>query len=105
MNGRTRLWRGNISGTGPANPGYLAWLAGKGFTQAQFDASGFVVDVTDSGIDDGTTSPNHFGLYSGGDTTAASRVAYARLVGTPNSGSTLKGCDGHGTLNAHIAGG
>jgi hypothetical protein len=63
------------------------------------------VDVTDSGIDDGTTSPNHFGLYSGGNTNAASRVAYARLEGTPNSGSTLKGCDGHGTFNAHIAGG
>jgi hypothetical protein len=96
---------GNISGDVPAGPGYLAWLAGKGFTQEQFDASGFVVDVTDSGIDDGTTSPNHFGLYSGGDTNAASRVAYARLEGTPNSPSTLKGCDGHGTLNAHIAGG
>ena len=96
---------GNISGTGPMGPGYLAWLAGKGFTQTQFDASGFVVDLTDSGIDDGTTSPNHFGLYSGGNTNAASRVAYARLEGTPNSGSTLKGCDGHGTLNAHIAGG
>jgi hypothetical protein len=95
----------NMSGAVPAGPGYLAWLAGKGFTQAQFDASGFVVDVTDSGIDDGTTSPNHFGLYSGGNTNAASRVAYARLEGTPNSGSTLKGCDGHGTLNAHIVGG
>jgi hypothetical protein len=96
---------GNVSGTIPAGPGYLAWLAGKGFTQQQFEASGFVVDVADSGIDDGTTSPNHFGLYSGGDTNAASRVAYARLVGTPNSGSTLKGCDGHGTINAHIAAG
>jgi hypothetical protein len=96
---------GNISGNVRVGPGYLAWLAGKGFTQQQFDASGLVVDVADSGIDDGTTSPNHFGLYSGGNTNAASRVAYARLVGTPNSGSTLKGCDGHGTINAHIAGG
>jgi hypothetical protein len=96
---------GNISGDVPSGPGYLAWLAGKGFTQEQFDASDFVVDVTDSGIDDGTTSPNHFGLYSGGNTNSASRVAYARLEGTPNSGSTLKGCDGHGTLNAHIVGG
>jgi hypothetical protein len=96
---------GNISGTVPDGPGYLAWLAGKGFTQEQFDASGFIVDVADSGIDNGTTSPNHFGLYSGGNTNAASRVAYARLEGTPNSGSTLKGCDGHGTLNAHIVSG
>jgi len=96
---------GNLSGAVPVGPGYLAWLASKGFTQEQFDASGFVVDVTDSGIDDGTTSPNHFGLYDYGNTNAASRVVYARLVGTPNSGSTLKGCDGHGTLNAHILGG
>ena len=94
---------GNISGNVPSGQGYLAWLASKGFTQEQFDASGFAIDVADSGIDDGTTSPNHFGLYSGGNTNAASRVAYARLVGTPNSGSTLKGCDGHGTINAHIA--
>jgi hypothetical protein len=96
---------GNLSGDVPVGPGYLAWLAGKGFTQEQFDASGFVVDVSDSGVDDGTTTPNHFGLYSAGNTNAASRVAYARLVGTPNSDSTLKGCDGHGTLNAHIVGG
>lgn len=96
---------GNLSGNAPSGPGYLAWLAGRGFTQEQFTASGFVVDVTDSGIDDGTTAPNHFGLYSGGETNAASRVAYSRLEGTPNAGSTLKGCDGHGTLNAHIIGG
>ncbi len=96
---------GNISGNAPSEPGYLAWLAGKGFTQEQFDTSGFVLDVADSGIDNGTTSPNHFGLYSGGNTNAVSRVAYARLVGTSNSPSTLKGCDGHGTINAHIAAG
>jgi hypothetical protein len=96
---------GNLSGSAPFGPGYLAWLAGKGFTQAQFDASGFVVDVSDSGIDGGTTSPNHFGLYAQGDTNAASHVVYARLEGTPDSPSTLAGCDGHGTINAHIIGG
>ena len=96
---------GNLSGNVPAGPGYLAWLAGAGFTQEQFSASSFVVDVTDSGIDNGTTAPNHVGLYTGGDTNAASRVAYTRLEGTPNPGSTLKGCDGHGTINAHIIGG
>ncbi len=96
---------GNLSGNVPSSPGYLAWLAGKGFTQAQFDASGFVVDVSDSGIDDGTNSPNHFGLYTGGSLSNASRVVYNRLEGTSNSDSTLSGCDGHGTLNAHIVGG
>jgi hypothetical protein len=31
---------GNISGNSPTGPGYLAWLASKGFTQAQFTTSG-----------------------------------------------------------------
>ncbi|HEX4645111.1 MAG TPA: S8 family serine peptidase, partial [Verrucomicrobiae bacterium] len=98
---------GNLSGDVPAGPGYLAWLAGKGFTQAQFTASGFAVDVSDSGIDNGTTSPNHFGLYVAENLANASRVIYNRLEGTPNNGtnSTLAGCDGHGTLNSHIIGG
>lgn len=93
---------GNLTENLPDGPGYLAWLASKGFTQAQFDSSGFVVDVADSGIDNGTTTPGHFGLYPLGDTSQSSRVAYARFEGTPNPGGTLEGCDGHGTLNTHI---
>ena len=96
---------GNLTGNVPSGPGYLTWLAGKGFTQAQFASSGFAVDVTDSGIDNGTTSPGHFGLYTSGDTTQKSRVVYNRLEGTEHSGSTLQGCDGHGTLNTHIIAG
>ena len=96
---------GNLSGNIPIGPGYLAWLAGKGFTQTHFDASGFVVDVSDSGIDNGSTIPNHFGLYKTGNTSSSSRVGYNRLEGSPNAGSTLQGCDGHGNLNSHIIGG
>ena len=96
---------GQLSGNGPSGPGYLAWLAGKGFTQQQFTDSGLVVDVCDSGLDNGTNNANHFGLYTAGNTALASRVVYNRLEGTPNSGSTLQGCDGHGTLNGHIIGG
>ena len=96
---------GNLSGNLPGGPGYLAWLAGIGFTQAQFTNSGFVVDLSDSGIDNGTTAPGHFGLYPLGNTSQASRVAYNVLQGRPNSGSTLQGCDGHGTLNSHIVAG
>ncbi|HXT12047.1 MAG TPA: S8 family serine peptidase [Candidatus Angelobacter sp.] len=95
---------GNLSGTVPSGPGYLAWLASKGFTQEQFDASGFVVDVSDSGIDNGTLNPGHFGLYRFGDLAQASRLAYIGVAGTLNPGGTLAGCDGHGTLNAHIVG-
>ncbi|MEI9959971.1 MAG: S8 family serine peptidase [Limisphaerales bacterium] len=102
---QAQIMAGNLSGNVPNGPGYLAWLAGKGFTQAQFDASGFVVDVSDSGIDDGTTTPNHFGLFKTGNLASTSRVAYARLEGSANSGSTLQGCDGHGNLNGHIIAG
>jgi uncharacterized repeat protein (TIGR01451 family) len=102
---QAQIMAGNLNGTTPTGPGYLAWLAGKGFTAEQFAASGFVVDLTDSGIDNGTILPGHFGLYEEGNLTASSRVAYQRLEGNPNPGSTTAGWDGHGNLNAHILGG
>lgn len=102
---QSQIIAGNLTGTGLSGPGYLAWLAGKGFAQSQFDASGFVVDVSDSGIDNGTAHPGHFALYPAGNTSATSRVVYNRLEGTPNRRSTLAGCDGHGNLNTHIIAG
>jgi hypothetical protein len=99
---QNQIIAGNLSGNVPSGTGYLAWLAGKGFTQAQFTTSGFAVDISDSGLDNATTSPNHFGLYVTGIKPGTSRVVYNRLVGTAHAGSTLKGCDGHGTLNSHI---
>lgn len=102
---QTQIIAGNITGSSLSGPGYLDWLLAKGFTQEQFDASGFAVDVTDSGIDNGTLSPDHFGLYAGGNPASASRVIYNRLEGTPHAGSTVAGCDGHGNLNAHILAG
>jgi len=89
---------------GPSGPGYLAWLASRGFTQAQFDASGFIVDVADSGIDNGTDTIGHFGLHRLGDLNQPSRIAYYRIEGTLNPGGTLAGCDGHGALNGHVIG-
>jgi uncharacterized repeat protein (TIGR01451 family) len=100
-----QIMAGNLSGNVPNGPGYLAWLTSKGFNQSQFDASGFVVDVSDSGIDNGTTNVGHFGLYKSGTPASGTRVAYSRLEGAANSGSTISGCDGHGNLNAHIIGG
>lgn len=100
-----QIMAGNLSGLLPNGPGYLAWLASKGFNQAQFDASSFVVDLSDSGLDNGSTSPGHFGLYQSGNPAGSSRVAYARLEGSPNPGSSLSGCDGHGNINGHIIGG
>jgi hypothetical protein len=95
----------NSAGNGPTEGDYLAYLASKGFTQSQFDASGFVVNVSDSGIDNGTTAPNHFALYTGGVRPGESRIVYNRLVGSRNSQSTIQGQDGHGNINAHIIGG
>ena len=42
---------GNLTGNAPSGPGYEAWLATKGFG-APF---GFAIDVTDSGLDRGST--------------------------------------------------
>jgi hypothetical protein len=102
---QAQIVAGNLSGNLPSGPGYLAWLGSKGFTQAQFTASGFVVDLSDSGIDNGTTNPNHAGLFTLGIMTNSSRVVYNRLEGMGNPGSTLQGCDGHGNINAHIIAG
>ena len=96
---------GNLTGSSPTPGDYLAYLASRGFTQGQFTASGFAVNVSDSGIDNATTTPNHFGLYLDGIIPGTSRIIYNRLEGTPHAGGTLQGCDGHGNLNAHIVGG
>ena len=96
---------GNLTGNVPSGAGYLTWLTGTGFNQNQFSASSFAVDITDSGIDNGTIFPNHFGLYRGGGRPGISRVVYNRLEGTPHAGSSIRGVDGHGNLNGHIIGG
>ena len=85
--------------------GYLDWLTSKGFTQEQFTQSNFAIDISDSGVDNGTVTPGHFALYTGGNSSNASRIIYNRLCGTPNANSTLVGTDGHGNINAQIAGG
>ena len=102
---QAQIIAGNLAGAGPSGPGYLAWLADRGFTQEQFSASAFVVDVCDSGIDNGTTTPNHFGLRRLGAVDGVSRIAYSRREGTASPGGTIQGRDGHGTLNAHVIGG
>ncbi|MCW5851977.1 MAG: S8 family serine peptidase [Anaerolineae bacterium] len=97
-----RIVSGQLTGNGPTPGNYLTWLMSKGIGPATFD---FAVDVSDSGIDNATTLPNHFALYPLGALGATSRVVYNRLEGTANTSSTLQGCDGHGTINAHIVGG
>ncbi len=78
---------GNLSGNSPSGPGYLTWLAGKGFTSSQFTA--FAVNV----VDDATSLTGHPDLSS-------SRVAFTN---NPTSQTGAQG--GHGFLNANIIGG
>ncbi|MDQ3798824.1 MAG: S8 family serine peptidase, partial [Acidobacteriota bacterium] len=102
---------GNFAGDAVTPGNYLSYLTSKGFTQEQFDASNFVVNINDSGIDSGAFSPpntaatKHFGLFRFGLPNLSSRVVYARLQGAASVNSTTLGCDGHGTINAHILAG
>jgi subtilisin family serine protease len=99
------IMSGNLTGNDPTPMDYFGYLTGHGYDLST--VSDFAVNLSDSGIDNATQTPNHFGLYRLGDSTnpSNSRIIYNRLVGTPNPGSTLQGCDGHGTLNSHIVGG
>ncbi len=99
------IMSGNLNGNVPIQMDYFGYLTSHGFDLGT--VSDFAVNMSDSGLDNGTQTPNHFALYRLGDSTnpSNSRVIYNRLVGTPNPGSTIQGCDGHGTLNSHIVGG
>ncbi|MBX7219333.1 MAG: S8 family serine peptidase [Blastocatellia bacterium] len=94
------------SGVPNPTPDYATFLANAGFTQAQFDASNFVVDLSDQGLDNGTTSPNHFGLFKGGVRPGTSRVAYNLLYGT-GVANDMTGCGsiGHGSWTTHVLAG
>jgi len=78
---------GNLSGNSPSGPGYLTWLAGKGFNSSQFGS--FVVNV----VDDAYSLTGHPDLPS-------SRIAFQN---NPSNQSGAQG--GHGFLNSHIIGG
>lgn len=88
-----------------ATPGnYLTQLANWGFTQNQFDTSNFVVDVSDQGVDDGTTTPNNFSLYRNGSKAQGSRLVYRVTAGTAGSDAG-RGVRGHGNIDVSIIGG
>ncbi|MBS1794971.1 MAG: S8 family serine peptidase [Acidobacteria bacterium] len=101
---QARIVTGFLSGNQPVAGNYLDYLASKGFTQQQFDAATFAVNVVDQGIDNGTTSPNHFALYRLGAPQNGTRMYFSRIVGTPGTDGG-HGCRGHGTIDAHIIGG
>jgi hypothetical protein len=109
-----------IGGTEPNAGNYLDTLARWGFTQAQFDQSNLIVDVTDQGVDvspigpdPGTApylsnagpiaQPRHFSLYTGGNPANVSRYVYkGNWSSEPNNSL---GYNGHGQLIASVLGG
>jgi subtilisin-like proprotein convertase family protein/subtilisin family serine protease len=81
----------------PSDPGYLAWY------NARFPAPfTFAIDVTDSGIDDGTDTPVHPDFYELGSTSSPDRLNYQVNY---SGDSVIRDCTGHGTNVASIAAG
>ncbi|MFT7618273.1 MAG: PKD repeat protein [Planctomycetota bacterium] len=78
---------GNYSGSQPSGPGYLSWLASKGFDSSQF--SSFAVNV----VDDAMSLLGHADLPN-------SRVVFGN---NPTNQTGSEG--GHGFLNANIVAG
>jgi hypothetical protein len=101
---QAQIMAGNLTGNVPTPGNYLTYLTGKGFNLSTI--AGFGVNVSDTGLDNGTTTPFQFLLYRLGDSTlpADSRVSYVVQTGTA-AVSDLPGCNGHGNLNCTIIGG
>jgi PKD repeat protein len=87
-----QILAGAHDGLAPTGPGYRAWLDAWGLTG--LDA--VIVDVCDSGLDTGETSPPHHPDLGG-------RYAFCNNFVTSET-SCDDGC-GHGTINAGIVGG
>ncbi len=83
----------------PSGPGYLAWLASKGFPTdpAQYP----IVDVVDDGIDNGTTAALHPDFHQLGQAGDPSRIVFN---GNCTADAAADGREGHGNLNAGIVG-
>ncbi len=83
--------------TQPSAPSYLAWHNAR--ITAPFDAT---IDVTDSGLDNGTSPSDHPDFHVSGLSGNPDRIAY----GTDYSGdSDTADCTGHGTSAASVAAG
>ncbi len=90
----------------PKTDSYLEWFIDKGFTQQQFIDSGFIVDVTDDGFDNGNAlNPGNSEFCISNNASAYSRVAYAEIAIGTSGISNPAGAGGHGNLNLSIIGG
>lgn len=95
----SQILAGNLTSDSKSvtGPGYMNWLASQGFT-SKFN---FAIDVSDSGVDRGSTSADslHPDFL---DANRQSRLLYARDFTSELDPSDY---DGHGTINMSIAGG
>ena len=99
-----QILAGNVISSGgavvPNSPGYLAWLASKGFPSTP--TSYPIVDIVDDGIDLGNASNVvHPDFHELGVLANPDRVIYIGNCTTDASGN---GVGGHGNLNAGIVG-
>jgi subtilisin-like proprotein convertase family protein len=83
--------------TQPSGPGYLGWH------DARFPTPlSFAIDVTDTGLDNGSDPSDHADFHELGSAVSPDRVAYG-LDYTPDPDA--RDCTGHGTNVASIAAG
>lgn len=86
----------NADRSGPLGPGYLDWLQALGFPS---DAEAYpILDITDSGVGDGTVATGDPTLHRFGDASQPTRMVFNQAC-TKGNGIV----DGHGHLNANIA--
>ena len=101
------IMAGQLTGSVPTAADYLAYLAAQGLHAGPVHGVGLRRGPHGQRRRqrDARVARTTSRLRLSGDPALASRLVYSRLEGTPNGGSTLQGCDGHGNLNAHIIGG
>lgn len=100
VQGQIVAGRLNAAGTQPTGPGYLSWLIGLGFST---DPAAYpIVDVTDSGIDNGSATPLHPDFYVAGSTANPDRLVYNRNWSKEGGSYDVTG---HGTVVASVVAG
>jgi hypothetical protein len=101
---QNQIIAGNITISGttvlPSAPGYLAWLASKGFPTDSLQYP--IVDIVDDGLDQGNAANVlHPDFHELGQSANPDRVMYIANCTTDVSGNAV---GGHGNLNAGIVG-